>query len=621
MKHETLNDLKTQSVAEAVKHVLQHSNESQYDLVSEGKMKELHALMSKGMKDPKKIAKELGLADTKEVHSAIAQLIKKEFEVMSKLDQDVIDLHTIDKIDDPEQQKYTEAHCSGDGKKRKKEDASNDVSDDGEGLDKVDKKAVKKKFKDRKDKDIDNDGDVDDADEYLHKRRKAISKATSESVSDDEEEAIKANDSELKKTMPKQAKVEDGHEDDQEEGNAFGKAVMAAKKRGDKDFIFAGKKYMIKEKDVVSDEEEAIKANDSELKKTMPKQAKVESFEIQEGKFDKLEKKLGRINPETLGDVMDGKIKLNPAERKEFNEFMKGVRKMFGESIDENRAVVYNPRMIKAFIKQAEKKFPKYKGEIQQAEDDEIVFPNDPKLINFFKGAKEVKFVLKDSFDINENNIRPNLKAIVNIRREMAKLQIKIDYAVFEGDAKAVDKLSDELNKLRKKLVNFYKKESVTYSEKLINKILEKKNLDEAMKFWKVTITKKAGKLFKGQNVVTKARNSAEAIKKGIKQMKGNPALVPGDSVTAELDESANLKEAISPKDFIKGGDKKISTKDIGDVMDRIFLNDRLMKQLEKTGAFKEGKKDKGKKKNPFKKDTIDFHHYELGVDAGQAGF
>ena len=56
------------------------------------------------------------------------------------------------------------------------EDASNDKSDDGEGLDKVDKKAAKKKFKDRKDKDIDNDGDTDDSDEYLHKRRKAISK-------------------------------------------------------------------------------------------------------------------------------------------------------------------------------------------------------------------------------------------------------------------------------------------------------------------------------------------------------------------------------------------------------------------------------------------------------------
>ena len=58
-----------------------------------------------------------------------------------------------------------------------KDDASNDMSDDGEGLDKADPKAAKKKFKDRKDKDIDNDGDVDSSDKFLHKRRKAVSKA------------------------------------------------------------------------------------------------------------------------------------------------------------------------------------------------------------------------------------------------------------------------------------------------------------------------------------------------------------------------------------------------------------------------------------------------------------
>ena len=46
-----------------------------------------------------------------------------------------------------------------------------------EKLDPVNKDAVKKKFDDRKDKDIDNDGDVDSTDKYLHKRRKAISKA------------------------------------------------------------------------------------------------------------------------------------------------------------------------------------------------------------------------------------------------------------------------------------------------------------------------------------------------------------------------------------------------------------------------------------------------------------
>ena len=97
-------------------------------------------------------------------------------------------------------------------KKQRTETNKNDKSDDGEGLDKVQPKAVKKKFDDRKDKDIDNDGDTDSSDKFLHKKRKAISKAISK-----------------------------------DEGNAFGKALKDAKEKGDKTFVVAGKKYNVKE--------------------------------------------------------------------------------------------------------------------------------------------------------------------------------------------------------------------------------------------------------------------------------------------------------------------------------------------------------------------------------------
>ena len=73
--------------------------------------------------------------------------------------------------------------------KPKKEENEMDIVDTIKGivekkLDPVNKDAVKKKFDDRKDKDIDNDGDVDSTDKYLHKRRKAISKAISKEAYD-----------------------------------------------------------------------------------------------------------------------------------------------------------------------------------------------------------------------------------------------------------------------------------------------------------------------------------------------------------------------------------------------------------------------------------------------------
>ena len=87
------------------------------------------------------------------------------------------------------------------------------------------------------------------------------------------------------------------------------------------------------------------------------------------------------------------------------------------------------------------------------------------------------------------------------------------------------------------KVVKSSKKQNVGFP-------MKEETLEEAIKFWKVTITKKAGKLFKGQTVDVKASNSAQAIKKGLKQMKADPMTVPSGSVDAELAESTELEES-----------------------------------------------------------------------------
>ena len=90
-----------------------------------------------------------------------------------------------------------------------------------EAMDPVNKKAVKKDFDDRKDKDIDNDGDVDSSDKFLHKRRKAISKAMADS-------------------------------------KEFIYAAKMAKKNGEKTFTVGGKQYDVEEFDKVKVKESTV---------------------------------------------------------------------------------------------------------------------------------------------------------------------------------------------------------------------------------------------------------------------------------------------------------------------------------------------------------------------------
>ena len=110
-------------------------------------------------------------------------------------------------------------------------------------LDPVNPVAVKKKFKDRKDKDIDNDGDTDSSDEYLHKKRKAISKAMKKEhhqkdadgqvIEHDEEEVTEAKKGLYANIHAKRARGEapaKPGDKDYPAKDAFKKAAKTAKK-------------------------------------------------------------------------------------------------------------------------------------------------------------------------------------------------------------------------------------------------------------------------------------------------------------------------------------------------------------------------------------------------------
>ena len=168
-----------------------------------GKEYETEALDDKDVAIIKKVAGKLKGASqahagqSKDLEKALSDEVKYPHDMFDpktgkkEVAKNVDDHNRLSKMgythDDPKK-KEDPSHSVGytHEKPKLKEDNTNDKSDDGEGLDKVQPKALKKKFKDRKDKDIDNDGDVDSSDRYLHNRRKAVSKAIKkeESISD-----------------------------------------------------------------------------------------------------------------------------------------------------------------------------------------------------------------------------------------------------------------------------------------------------------------------------------------------------------------------------------------------------------------------------------------------------
>jgi hypothetical protein len=130
----------------------------------------------------------------------------------------------------------------------------------------------------KRDSDVDNDGDVDDSDEYLAKRRDAIAKS-------------------MKK-----------------EGNKFTMALNAAKKNGDKEFEVGGETYQVKE---VEDMEHDNKKKEI---KELDKEKEDEKKDVKEF-FDLSELQASKLEPRTMKmiDMMNDMMKFKHGS-KEFKQ-------------------------------------------------------------------------------------------------------------------------------------------------------------------------------------------------------------------------------------------------------------------------------------------------------------
>ena len=648
-----IHDKETLSVAEAVAEVLESPQ------ILEGKMKQLHALMKKGMKDPKKIAKELGLAGTKEVHDAISKLIKSEAEVQPA-NKDFVDLHTVDKKDDPEKERQVE------GKEKDEED----VEEGNEFT-----KAAAKAKLDGKDE-FEFDGKTYPVEIGQDAAEKILGKK--ESV--DLEEArggppplLTKRDVEKKITDNDSASYYNGWTSDGNPMQLILKRYLVKKMKKGDDYDpyfdgaslvgpgFSGKTALAGALDPkkgykVKDLLKALKAFKEETEVEENVEIKEETFNMFFGGYDsdwhyfkqdakKMKVKLTNVETQFGGDyyfTMDtNKSILNKLLRKygdlELEEQAPSMSQGMSRALDQMYqlagSLAKGSRLNKAVNKDLGGNYNSDFGKMEKAMG--LVTGTFGDIIQDYKELNEIEIdpttgklvgagaPKKESIELDEK-VAPNLTKIVNIRREMVKVQTKIDKAVFDGDAKTVNKLSDELHKLRMKLVNFYN-ESV--------------NLKEFNRLKPDDVRDAYGEIELKYRSSSDIRDAESVLKKaGINVRKDGDTLeVDSDSpafkkarITSSFDSSKREKlimkvlgesidEAVKPEDFVKGGNAKVTKKEVDGMLSKIFVNNKLAKTAESSKAFKAGEKDAGKKKNPYKVDTADYHLYILGTQSAQA--
>jgi hypothetical protein len=249
-------------------------------------------------------------------------------------------------------------------------------------LDPVDQKALKGKHADRKDKDIDNDGDVDKSDEYLHKRRQAVSKAM-KNESEDEMKPCPKCDGSMQNHDPECPMADKGDDDDMEKDESCGKKMKKESVEVDEGAFkgvgkfIAKRKFANKSKQAYKDAEKSIskahKYNFDDVKNREPHE---KDFTDKMKKSDRYDRAAKRLNRESVAHEQWGYGEVIETTENGFNVYFEhGVE--FDVSESELMFLEKNYAMRTKGATKPETMLDKYKGKAatDMAKDSDMEKP------------------------------------------------------------------------------------------------------------------------------------------------------------------------------------------------------------------------------------------------------
>lgn len=298
------------------------------------------------------------------------------------------------------------------------------IEEKKEELDPVNKKAVKKKFDDRKDKDIDNDGDVDSTDKYLHKRRKAISKEINEKDMECPScgKMMTAAAGEKCPECGKMINAAHCEEVDLEEAkdeDSDGEKMTAAQKKdmdgdGEKD---KGEKKKKKKKDGEDDEPKADKVNtEPETDEVKTMMSEREMTDAEKAKLDKMKKKYE-------GGEMHKAMKAKYGDKADEVFYSKLTKMAMGESVEMNE----DKQELGKISKELAGASKMHKGQSDR--------------------VKKIADTMKENREDGETNLVMQLRKAVSLRGNKVKFADGKSVVVSDRDAQ---KFMSIFNKLKK---------------------------------------------------------------------------------------------------------------------------------------------------------------------------